>query len=65
MCKTNCKLEKFENTVNPIYTVCAISEMMTLAMFARVRMMRITGVENSKKSKCAEQTANSKSLKTL
>ena len=26
--KKNCKLEKFENTVNPIYIVCAMSEMM-------------------------------------
>ena len=31
--------------------------------FAIVDMMRITGVEISKKSKCAEQTAISKSLK--
>ena len=28
MCKTNCKFEQFENTVNLIYTVCAMSEMM-------------------------------------
>ena len=34
-------------------------------MFARVSMMRITGVEISKMPKCAKQTANSKSLKTL
>ena len=27
-CENNCKLEKFENTVNPIYPVCAISEKM-------------------------------------
>ena len=65
MCKTNCKLEKFENTVNPIYTVCAMSELMIYTLFAIVSMMRITGVENSKKSKCAEQTAISKRLKTL
>ena len=65
MCKTNCKLEKFENTVNPIYTVCAMSEMTTYTMFAIVSMMRITGVENSKKSKCGEQTSISKSLKAL
>ena len=32
-------------------------------MFAMVSMMRITGVEISKKSKCAEQTAISKSFK--
>ena len=28
MCKTNCELEKFENIVNLIYTLCAMSEMM-------------------------------------
>ena len=28
MCKRNCKFEKFENTVNLIYTVWAMSEMM-------------------------------------
>ena len=65
MCKTNCKFEKFQNTVNLIYYVCAMSEMMIQTMFAIVSMMRITGVEISKKSKCAKQTANSKSLKTL
>ena len=32
-------------------------------MFAIVSMMRSTGAENSKKSKCAKQTAISKSLK--
>ena len=52
-------------TVNLIYTVCAMSEMMIQTMFAIVNMMPITGVEISKKSKCAEQTAVSKSLKTL
>ena len=40
-------------------------EMMIPFMFAIGSMMRITGVEISKKSKCAKQTANSKSLKTL
>ena len=34
-------------------------------MFAIVNMMRITGVEYSNESKCAEQTAISKSLKTV
>ena len=53
MCKTNCKFEKFENTVNLIYTVCAMSKMMLYTIFAIVSMMRITGVEISKKSKCA------------
>ena len=42
-----------------------MSEMMIWTMFAMVSMMRISGVEISKKSKCAEQTAISKSLKTL
>ena len=42
-----------------------MSEMMIKTMFAIVNMMRITGVVISKKSKCAEQIANSKSLKTL
>ena len=65
MCKTNSNFEKFENTVNLIYTVCAMSEMMLLTIFAMVSMMRITGVEVSKKSKCAKQTAISKSLKSL
>ena len=65
MCKTNCKFEKFENTINLIYTVCAMSKMMLYTIFAIVSMMRITGVEISKKSKCAKQTDISKSLKTL
>ena len=42
-----------------------MSAMMIQTMFAIDNMMRITGVEISKKSKCAEQTAISKSLKTL
>ena len=65
MCKTNSNFEKFENTLNLIYTVCAMSEMMTQTMFAIVNMMRMTEVAISKKSKCADQTAISKSLKTL
>ena len=65
MCKTNFKLEKFENTVNPIFTVCAMSELMIYTMFAIVSMMRIIGLETSKKSKCEKQSAISKSLKTL
>ena len=65
MCKTNCNFEKFEITVFLIYTVCAMSEMMVYPLFAMVSMMRITEVEISKKSKCAEQTAVSKSLKSL
>ena len=65
MCITNCSFEKCENTVNLIYTVCAMSKMMLYTIFAIVSMMRMTGVEISKKSKCAEQTDISKSLKTL
>ena len=42
-----------------------MSEMMIWTMFAIGSMMRIIGVEILKKSKCAEQTAISKSLKTL
>ena len=42
-----------------------MSEMMILAMFAIVNMMRITEVVISNKAKRAEQTANSKSFKTL
>ena len=61
----NSNFEKFESTVNLIYTVCAMSGMMINTMFAIVNMMRITGVVISKKSKCAEQTAISKSFKTL
>ena len=40
-------------------------EMMIQTMFAIVSMMRISGVEISKKAKCAKQTAFSKSLKAL
>ena len=42
-----------------------MSGMMINTMFAIVNMMRITGVVISKKSKCVEQTATSKSFKTL
>ena len=54
MCKAKRKFEKFDNTVNLIYTVCAMSGMMIYTMFAIVNMMRINGVVISKKSKCAE-----------
>ena len=43
----NCNFEKFEITVNRIYTVRATSEMMIETMLAMVSMMRITGVEIS------------------
>ena len=42
-----------------------MSEMIIETMFAMVTMMRITGVEVSKMSKYAKQTAISKSLKSL
>ena len=42
-----------------------MSEMMIWTMFAMVSMMRINGVEISKKSKCAGRTAISKSFKRL
>ena len=42
-----------------------MSEMMIYPLFAMVSVMRITEVEISKKSKCAKQTAVSKSLKSL
>ena len=47
MCKTKSNFEKFQNTVNLVYTVGAISEMMILTMFAMVSIMSITGVEIS------------------
>ena len=59
------QFRKVESTVNLIYTVCAMSGMMSYTMFAIVNMMRLTGVVISKKSKYAEQTAISKSFKTL
>ena len=65
MCRRKSNFEKFESTVNLIYTVCAMSGMMIYTMFAIVNMMRITGVVISKKSNCPKQIGNSKSLKTL
>ena len=62
MCRTNSNFEMFENTINLIYTVCAMTEMMISSMFSIVNMMRFTGSVISKKSKRAEQTAISKSL---
>ena len=63
MCKTNYNFENFQNTLNLLYTLCAMSEMIISTMFAIVNMMRITGVKLSKKSKCAKQTGISNSLK--
>ena len=42
-----------------------MSEMMIYPLVAMVSMMGITEVEISKKSKCAEKAAVSKSLKSL
>ena len=42
-----------------------MSEMIIYPLFAMVIMMGITEVEILKKSKCAEQTAVSKSFKSL
>ena len=42
-----------------------MSEMMIYPLFAMVSMMRLTEVEISKKSKYAEQSAVSKTLKSL
>ena len=42
-----------------------MSGMMINTFFAIVNMMRIIGVVISKKSKCAEKTAISKSFKSL
>ena len=61
----NSRVEKYEIAINRIYTVRATSELMIQTIFAMVSMIRITGVETSKKSKCAKQTAISKSLKLL
>ena len=42
-----------------------MSEMMIWTIIAIVNMMRINGIVISKKSKCPEQTAISKSSETL
>ena len=42
-----------------------MSEMIMYTMFAIGSMMRFIGVEISKKSKCAKQTANWKGSKSL
>ena len=47
MCKKNCNIEKFENTVNVIYTVWPMSEMMISTTFSIVSKVRISGVEIS------------------
>ena len=47
MWKTNCNFEKFQNDVNPLYTVCATSEMIFETMFPIRSVVGITGVEIS------------------
>ena len=58
MCKTNSNFENFENTVNFRYKLCAMSEMMIWTTFTIA-----SGVQISKTTKCAKQTAISKTLK--
>ena len=58
-------MKGLKNTVNVIYSVCAMSEMMIYPMFAIRNIMAIRVVENSKTSKCAKRTAISKIFKTL
>ena len=58
-------MKSLKHTVNLIYSVCAMSEMMIYPMFAMLNIVAISVVEVSKTSKCAKQTALSKSLKTL
>ena len=65
MCKTNRNYEKFEKHCKSFIRCVRHFGNDELNYFAIVNMMRITGVEITKKSKCAKQTAISKSLKTL
>ena len=65
MCKTNGHLENFENTVNLIYTVYAMLEMMIWTTFTIASMVRISAVKISNKPICAKQTAISKTLQIL
>ena len=55
MFKTNCNIEKFENTVNFIYTVWPMSEMMIWTTFTIGSMVRNTGEEISLKHICATE----------
>ena len=65
MCRTNSNFEKFErNCKSYIHCVRHVGND-ELNYSAIVNMMRITGEEISKQSKCAKQTAISKSFKTL
>ena len=65
MCKSNSNFEKFENTVNLIYTLCAMSEMMIWTTFTIASMVRMSAVQISNKPICAKQTAISKTLQIL
>ena len=65
MFKTNRNFEKFEKHCKSLLHCVRHVGNDELNYFAIVNMMRITGVEISKKSKSAEKTAISKSLNTL
>ena len=65
MFKTNRNVEKFEKHCKSFIHCVRHVGNDELNYFAIVNMMRITGVEISKKSKYAKQTAISKGLKTL
>ena len=65
MCKTKCNFEKFQNTLNMMNTVCAMSAIMIYTLFVIVSTVRITAVQISKKLKGGKQTAFSKSFKTV
>ena len=54
MCNTNCNFDKFQNSVNVIYTVRHIGNN-ALNFFAIVSMVRITAVKISKKLKCRKK----------
>ena len=64
MCKTNSNFEKFEKHCKSFIHCVGHVGNDELNYLAIVNMMPITGVEISKKSKCAKQTAISKTLKT-
>ena len=64
MCKTKCNFEKFQNTLNMMYTVCAMSEIMIYTLFVIVSTVRITAVQISKNLKCAKQTVIPKIFNT-
>ena len=55
----------FQNGVNMMYTVCAMSAIMIYTLFVIVSTVRITGLQISKNLKCAKQTVIHKSFKTV